>query len=197
MRTPAWMSNLSPAPPESTDPAQLLLRIAAERDRAAFADLFRYFAPRLAGFFGRAGIEPSVRDELVQEVMLRVWRHADQFDPGRASASTWVYAIARNARIDHQRRPWSVHQPDPLDPAWIDGGEPRADDALAASQRAETVREALSKLPPDQARVLEAAFFEHKTLSSIANEWGLALGTVKSRVRLAFQRLRGALEERS
>jgi RNA polymerase sigma-70 factor, ECF subfamily len=190
------METPSPSPDDpSPDPDALLRRVAAQRDRAAFAELFLLYAPRVGGFFARSGLDPSVRDELVQEVMLRVWRSAEQFDPSRASAATWIFAIARNARIDHLRRPSSIQRPDPLDPAWVDAHAPDAERELAASQRARHVRAALRDLPPEQAQVLEAAYFDQKTLAAIASEWGLALGTVKSRVRLAFQRLRGALDE--
>jgi RNA polymerase sigma-70 factor, ECF subfamily len=180
---------------EPSNLEQLVTRVARSQDRDAFADLFRHFAPRLAGFFARGGLDPAARDELVQEAMLRVWRSAGQFDAGRGSATTWVFTIARNVRIDHQRRPATRNAADALDPSTADPAAPRADEVLADRRRALEVRAALDQLPPEQSQVLEAAYFEHKTLQTIASEWGLALGTVKSRVRLAFQRLRTTLGE--
>ena len=175
------------------EPEELLARIATQ-DREAFAALFQQFAPRLAGFYARGGLDSSVRDELVQEVMLRVWRKAHQFDPVRASATTWLFTIARNARIDHLRRPAVQAEVEPLDPTWVDAKAPAAEEVVSQRQRARAVRAAIDELPSEQASILEAAYFEHKTLSVIASDLGLALGTVKSRVRLAFNRLRGTLE---
>ncbi len=177
-------------PPGGSSLESLLQRVAA-RDRAAFAELFDRMAPRIAGVLARGGLDPGVRDELVQEVMLRVWRRADQFDPRRASATAWLFTIARNARIDHLRRPAVRARVESLDPAWVDAEVPLADDEVAQRQLAEQVRDALGDLPEEQAQILRAAYYEHKTLRAIATEGGLALGTVKSRVRLAFQRLRG------
>ena len=172
----------------------LLLRIARHRDRGAFAALFEQVAPRLGGFFARSGLDPVVRDELVQEVLLRVWRKAHLFDPARARATTWIFAIARNARIDHLRRPAVQAQVSELDPTWVDDASVPADRVVAQRQVADGVRAALEALPSEQAAILEAAYFEHKTLKAIATEAGIALGTVKSRVRLAFHRLRGTLD---
>ncbi|MBX2798646.1 MAG: sigma-70 family RNA polymerase sigma factor [Myxococcales bacterium] len=169
----------------------LMHRIAQARDRAAFAELFERLAPRLWGYFRRSGFDGALCDEMVQEVMTAVWHKAEQFDPSRAAVSTWVYAIARNARADHLRRP--RFEVDPLDPAYVDGNIARADDDVHRLRMATQVREALQELPDDQLQVLTQAYFEHKSLATIASESGVALGTVKSRVRLAFGRLRGML----
>lgn len=182
---------------DGSDPETLLARIALDHDRDAFALLFRGFAPRIAGFLSRGGTTGSVRDELVQEIMLRVWRRARQFDPSRASATTWIFAIARNARIDHLRRPAVQARVEPLDPAWVDDDATVADELVQLRQETAHLRAALDCLPPEQASVLQAAYYEHKSLRMIAEEQGVALGTIKSRVRLAFQRLRGTLESRT
>lgn len=129
--------------------------------------------------------------------MLRVWRRAGQFDPARASATTWIFAIARNARIDHLRRPAVQARVEPLDPAWVDDETEHADRWVQRRQETEHLRAAIDTLPPEQASILQAAYYEHKTLRTIAEEQGVALGTVKSRVRLALQRLRGTLENRT
>ena len=175
-------------------PEQLVTRIAGQ-DRSAFEELFRQFAPRILGLYARSGLPPDVREELLQEVMLRIWRKAPQFEATRASATTWMFAIARNARVDHLRRPVVQAQVEALDPAFVDTTALGPDDVVARRQLARSVRDALDDLPSEQASILEAAYFQHKTLKAIASEWGLALGTVKSRVRLAFRRLRGTLEE--
>ncbi|MEO0600568.1 MAG: sigma-70 family RNA polymerase sigma factor [Myxococcota bacterium] len=174
-------------------PAHLVARMAEHGDRDAFAELFARFAPRLAGFFRSAGLSPVVRDELVQEVLLRVWKRAAQYDPKRATVEAWIFAIARNARIDHFRRPASRAHVEPLDPAFVDDTIAHAEDVAVLRQRAEGLRQALDTLPEEQSAILVQAYFHHKTLREIASDAGLALGTVKSRVRLAFARLRTAL----
>ena len=172
---------------------ELIRRIADDRDKHAFASLFGRFAPRLAGFFREAGLPDDVRDELVQEVLLRVWRGASRYEPHKASVETWIFAIARNARIDHFRRPATRARVEPLDPAFVDDSMPHAEEEAVRRERAHELHQALGSLPREQAAILEAAYFQHKTLRTIATEGGIALGTVKSRVRLAFARLRAAL----
>lgn len=163
------------------------------RDRAAFAELFAHFAPRLKAFFMKAGAEAEAAEEVVQETMINVWRKAGQFDPSRASASTWIFTIARNMRIDllrKARRP----QPDPDDPAMVPDEPAQADEWLSAEEEAVELRAAVAELPEEQKHILHLAFFEEKSHGTIADELGLPLGTVKSRIRLAFKRIRSRLE---
>jgi RNA polymerase sigma factor (sigma-70 family) len=130
--------------------------------------------------------------------MIMVWRRAATFDPGKSAASTWVFAIARNKRIDALRR---ERRPDfdPDDPTLTDGlvaaGPAPADQAVAVAQQAARLARALADLPEEQAEVVRMAYFEDKAHSRIASETALPLGTVKSRLRLALGRLRSALEE--
>ena len=172
------------------DPNALMARVA-EGDRAAFAELFQHFGPRLQTFYLRGGCRPDQANDLVQEVMLIVWRRADRFDPKKASAGTWIYTIARNKRIDRirrERRP----EPDPEDPAFVKGEPVQADVAVDASLVRQRLLAAIDELPEQQAHVVRAAYLEGKTLSVIAEELDKPLGTIKSRMRLAMQRLRSS-----
>ncbi len=174
------------------DHAALIAVIALRRDSAAFADLFAYFGPRVKAWMIRAGSNPTAAEELAQETMLAVWQKARLFDPARAGASTWIFTIARNLRIDALRRERhpSELMPDPSEEAQ----EPtRADQILAMSQQEARIRQALTLLPPEQADVIRKAFFEDKVHAEIEKELGIPLGTVKSRLRLAMTRLRTAL----
>lgn len=177
----------------TVDEAVLWLdRIARHRDRNAFAALFDRYAPQLKRYLMRSGVDGARADELVQDILLTVWHKADRYDARRAAPSTWIFTIARNRRIDALRRERHP-EPDPDDPMVTPAPE-RAADAVADEARArDTLKSALAELPPDQARVLEGAYFEDKALSAIASELDVPLGTVKSRVRLALQRLRAAL----
>lgn len=186
---------VSEIPPDShaeqADEA-LLTAIAVHADRAAFAELFQRFAGRVKGFLIRSGAAPEQAEEVAQEVMVTVWRKAASFDPARAGASTWIYTIARNRRIDFFRKE-TRPEPDPTDPAFQP--EPEADPArkVAASERDAIVRAALDALNEDQREVVRLAFFAGLSHGEIAERLGAPLGTVKSRLRLAFVRLRGEL----
>lgn len=177
----------------ATDDATLLLKIAA-RDRAAFAELFSRFAGRVKSFLLRYAMPDDQAEELAQEVMVQVWRKAESYDPARAAASTWIFAIARNRRIDLIRRAMR-READPHDPMFQPEPEPDGSAALSAQERSETVRDALGQLPEPQRAVLYATFYEGLSQAEIAQRDGIALGTVKSRVRLAFARLRERLGE--
>jgi RNA polymerase sigma-70 factor (ECF subfamily) len=173
----------------------LILAIAQRRCRDSFAELFNRFAPKLKSYLTKLGCRPEQAEELAQEAMLTVWRKADYFDPARAGASTWIFTIARNLRIDAIRR---ERRPDDLldDPALQPEAPPSADVLMAAGERESQLREALVALPEEQAQVVRLSFFSDKPHSEISLELGVPLGTVKSRLRLAMTRLRAALEDR-
>jgi RNA polymerase sigma-70 factor (ECF subfamily) len=182
---------------EGADPAHrphdaLIGAVATRRDREAFLALYGFYAPRVKAYLIRIG-GGHLADETAQETMLAVWRKAALFDPEKASASTWIFTIARNLFIDRKRRERRPEM-DPSDPLLTEGDAP-ADQVLSARQSELRVRAALSSLPADQAQVIMMAFFEDKPHSAIAAELKLPLGTVKSRLRLAFGRLRGVLGE--
>lgn len=171
------------------DPAALILAIAHKADRRAFADLFAHFAPRVKSYMLRLGAPPEAAEELAQEAMLSVWRKANLFDPARAGASTWIFAIARNLRIDALRRERRPRIED--DPTDEPAPEAAADAVVECHERDVRLREAMAELPRDQAEVVRLSFFQDKPHSEIAKDLNLPLGTVKSRLRLALGRLRG------
>lgn len=174
--------------------ADLIEAIALRQDRAAFAALFRHFAPRVKAFVMRGGTDADTAQEVAQEALVMVWRKAASFDRTRASAATWLYTIARNKRIDLLRR--SARPIDTED--WLAVYAPEAEEAdksVLAGQTYTRVKELLAGLSEDQLVVIQKAFFEDKTHTVIAEELKLPLGTVKSRIRLALGRLREALEK--
>lgn len=171
-----------------------LVAVGKRRDREAFAALFTFFAPRLKGYFLRLGCQPRQAEDLVQETMLRIWERAALYDPTRAQASTWVFTVARNLRLDALR---GEKHPEPdseeVLAALPDGAE-GADMRLDSAQREERVRMAMAALPREQIEILQLSFFEDVAHADIARRLDLPLGTVKSRIRRALQRLRGELE---
>ncbi len=178
------------APLEDVSDEVLLARIACG-DRAAFATLFGRYAGKVKGFLARGGAPSAEADEAAQEVMLAIWRKAATFDPAKAGAATWIYAIARNRRVDMARRRRPA--PDPDDPQFRPDPAPPADSAAAAADRDRLVRAALSALSAEQRDVVRLAFYDGLSHAEAAEALALPLGTVKSRLRLAMARLRGAL----
>lgn len=175
-----------------SQPTLWLLAVRDQRDRAAFMQLFGYFAPRLKAMLMRGGLRDGSAEDVVQDVMLSVWHKAAQFDPHRAEASAWIYRIARNRRIDLVRRD-PAPELDPL--AEPQGSEPDAAQILALGQEAALLRKALETISPEQARVLEQVYFEDLPHSRISEMTGLPLGTIKSRIRLGLERLRRELKD--
>ena len=172
----------------------LLIEIGAKQDESAFAELFDHFAPRLKGFFMRGGAQDAMAEEMMQETLLLVWRKAHMFNQEIAGASTWIFTIARNHRIDRLRR---ERRFSPLDDSLLEDVEadgPKADDAVNASQTEEILHRAIENLPAEQIEVVQLSFFENRTHSEIAKQLKLPIGTVKSRLRLAFGKLKSSLE---
>lgn len=173
--------------------ARLTARVAERRDREAFATLFDHFAPRINGYLQRLGMDSGAAEDVAQEVMAVLWHKAHLFDPSKSSLATWLFRIARNRRIDGLRRDRS-HLIDPDDPILQPEGETAPDEQIDSSRRDERIREALTTLPAEQVELVRLAFFVGLSHSQIAERTGLPLGTIKSRIRLAFGRLRKVIE---
>lgn len=192
-----WVMDAATGEPveKQANPAtELLLSVGRDRNRTAFVALFQDFAPRVKSYVMGLGLDDPSADDLVQDIMLTVWRRASQYDPAKASPSTWIFTIARNRRIDmfrRQKRP----QLDPNDPLLVPDPEPAADGVLAAGQANEALRRAVATLPKEQSQLLRLAFFEDLSHSHIAERLDLPLGTVKSRLRLALGKLRVQLKD--
>jgi RNA polymerase sigma-70 factor (ECF subfamily) len=164
-----------------------LRRVHRHQDHAAFAELFAHFAPRVKAFLMKSGADETTAEECAQDVMATLWRKAHQFDAQRASVSTWIFTIARNRRIDLIRR---EKRPEPEALPWGPEEEPQPAEMLELRQESERLSAALKRLPDKQRDLVEKAYFGDLTHSQIAEATGLPLGTIKSRLRLALERLR-------
>ncbi|MGB8817226.1 MAG: sigma-70 family RNA polymerase sigma factor [Rhizobiaceae bacterium] len=173
--------------------ATLAARVASQRDRLAFGELYDHFAPRILGYLMRLGLDRGASEELTQEVMVVLWQKADLFDPAKSSLSTWLFRVARNRRIDAQRRDKSGLI-DPEDPFFHPEAAEPADQTVDADRRQQRISVAIAELPEDQRDLIKLAFFNGLSHSEIAAQTNLPLGTVKSRIRLAFARLRKMME---
>ncbi len=169
-----------------------MVAIRDTRDRSAFSELFDFFAPRLKGFIMRSGTSGHQAEEIVQDVMLTVWRKAAMFDPHRAQVSAWIYQIARNRQIDVARKD---NRPMPEELRQESGSEPDVSQILSLEQEAKRLKKALVELKPEQRDVLEKAYLGELTHQEISIQTGLPLGTIKSRIRLGLERLRHELKD--
>jgi RNA polymerase sigma-70 factor, ECF subfamily len=172
--------------------ARHLKAVVERRDQTSFIALFDYYAPRVKAYLKRLGAADGLAEDLAQEVMLTVWRKAASYDPAKAAVGTWIFTIARNLRIDALRRDRRPEL-DPDDPALAPEAMPRPDEEIDAHRQQERVRTALRELPEEQVKVVTMAFYDGKSHGEIATQLAIPLGTVKSRLRLAFRRVRGIL----
>jgi RNA polymerase sigma factor (sigma-70 family) len=172
--------------------AALLVAIAERRDHSAFAQLFDRFAPRIEAYLRRLGADEALAEDLTQEVMLVLWQRAGVYDPTRATASTWIFTIARNRFIDSVRR-----RPSEVEADVYSIGVPADEDTERRSyltQLERHLRRAVASLPSEQNQLIEQGYFLDKPQAVLADELGLPLGTVKSRQRLALGKLRRHLD---
>jgi len=175
------------------DDSYLIKRVALERDSLAFRSLFLRFGPRVKAIMMKSGADAETAEDLAQEAMLVVWRKADRYAPERGSLAAWIFTIARNLRIDRLRRQ-SPEAYEDIDELELEAPEESGETQVQVRQRNELVLKAVAELPPDQRSVIEMSFVHDTPQSDIAQKLGLPLGTVKSRTRLAYIKLRERLE---
>jgi RNA polymerase sigma-70 factor, ECF subfamily len=179
--------------PKASEFAACISRIANDRDQVAFEFLFRYFAPRIKSYCLKLGADGSAAEEITQEAMVSIWRNAGQFDPSKAAPSTWIFTIARNLVIDRfrkSRRP----QFDLNDPALVPEDQLPPDRLIEQTELQENIRQIMDALSSNERNVLMLSFFENLSHFEISRRLSLPVGTVKSRIRLAFGKIRSKLE---
>lgn len=179
--------------PASAEFADAVEKIAKNRDRAAFALVFDYYAPRLKTYLIASNCPAAQAEEIVQDTMVALWTKAALFDRSKSSVGTWLFRIARNRRIDLLRRDRSGKL-DPEDPSLFPVSLAIDETGLDQEEREGRVRAAIAGLPEEQRLLIRLSFFEGKAHGEIADQLKLPLGTVKSRIRLAFTRLRRLFE---
>lgn len=172
--------------------AECLVAVRDAEDAAAFARLFAHFAPRVKSFLLGKGASNAQAEEAMQEAMATVWFKARLFDPQRATASTWIFTIARNKFLDAIRK---TNRPEPEELEWEGNAPEDPSQTVATAQEADLLKEAVARLPDGQREIVQKAYFGDLSHNEIAEVTGLPLGTIKSRIRLALERLRRDLGE--
>lgn len=173
--------------------ARLAAAVAERGDQAAFMRIYDHFAPRLRRYLSHLGAAGAQADELVQDTLLALWRKAALFDPSRASLDAWLFRVARNLYIDRARREphWRPLQEglDHLDAACLAALEPAPEGFV--DQRA--LGAAIDRLPALQARLVRMSWLEAHSHREIAEALGMPIGSVKSALHRAMERLRTAM----
>ena len=173
----------------------LLTLIATDRSEAAFRRLFEAFGPRIKSYMMRRGADAATAEELVQETLLTVWRKAGLYSAEKGSPAAWIFTIARNLRLDRLRREASWPLLAAEQATAIASDEPDPEEVTSERERQERVRASLAALPEEQREIVVLAFIEGLSHSEIAARLHLPLGTVKSRMRLAYNKVRASLED--
>lgn len=183
-------------PEIAVDWSGLIAQIALRGDREAFRRLFEFFAPRVKGYLLRTGSSEAEAEEIAQETMIALWRKADRFDPATSGAVAWIYTIARNLRIDAVRRGRRAERMlQDVEPEYRPESAESTETTHGRSQEVAHVEAALQRLPVQQSEIIRLSFLEERPHSEIAALLGIPLGTVKSRVRLAMNRLKELLDD--
>jgi len=176
--------------------AELIGRVASRGDREAFNILFEHFAPRIKGFLLKTGCAAEEAEEIAQGTMVAIWRKASQFDPATTGAAAWIFTIARNLRIDAARQATRYGRMErEVERDYESAVAESPDMIVLRAENASRITAAIDRLSAEQSTVIRLSFLEERPHSEIADLLGIPLGTVKSRIRLAMNRLRDLLDE--
>lgn len=179
-------------PKSNTSYEALLARVGKAQDREAFVALFHHFAPRIKSYLLKHGAPEAAAEEIVQNTFITVWEKAKGFDPKKAAASTWIFTIARNKRIDALRREKFIEIN--TDSPALENASYTLNEDYADPETVKKLNTAIDKLPEEQSRLLRMAFFDEKSHQQIADETKIPLGTVKSRLRIAMEKLKTTMK---
>ena len=163
--------------------------LAAKQDKKAYKNLYLYFAPKVNTFF-KQHASTCDADEMTHEVFIRVWQKAKTYRAERANVSTWIFAIARNLKIDvlRQKRITEVSLDDSHSQLQI--SEDNVHKELVSTSEKIQVTNNLKHLNEEQKQVILKVYFEDKSHQLAAQELGLTLGVIKSRIRSSLKVLR-------
>ena len=180
------------------DLTSLLIRVAEHGDKVAFATLFHHFAPRIRSYGMRhLGSEANAL-ELVQETMLLVWQKARLYHPERGAPTTWIYTVMRNQCFDMLRRRRASKEDLCAEELWPVLEFRAEEDRLSEGEGAVLTSQMahhLDALPQAQQQVVRGIYLQELSQQELADLLGVPLGTIKSRLRLALQKLKEHVEQ--
>jgi len=172
---------------------QWIIDIGNNRDKSAFANVFKWFAPKIIRYGVKHLNTQAAANELLQETMSNVWRKSHYYNVDKGAPTTWVYTIMRNLSFDMLRKIRSQREELLSDDIWplveshlIESSDEVEEDHLMQRQ----VRNHLAQLPDAQQQVIKGVYFEQLSQEDLAKQLGIPVGTVKSRLRLALSKLK-------
>lgn len=191
---PPDVTDPNPAPARTAYGDDYELALAIKRgDPDALEELYDRTSKRAFGLAYRILQDAAQAEDVVQEVFLTVWRQADRIDPSRGKLTSYLLTMVHHKAVDTLRASRAGVRETAFDPARLQAATSDVADRVIQSLGADAVREALTSLPDDQRAPVEMAFFQGFTHIEISEKLKIPLGTVKSRLRLAMDKLRVAL----
>ena len=173
-----------------------LIRRMVEADETALGALYDRWVGSLYSLVLHLLQDRDEAEDVVEETFWQAWRKADSYEPAKGAVSTWLLTIGRRKALDRIRaRKRQREEPIGNERSFADypSSSPGPSDDVEGAELRESVRAALSELPPEQREVLELGYFKGMSQTEIADATGQPLGTVKTRMRLAMQKLREPL----
>lgn len=174
---------------------RLLQQVAEDRDRQAFAALFEHFAPKIRAFGVQRLGQQGLALDLLQETMTTIWTKAHLFNPEKGAVSTWVFTIMRNQCFDMLRRVQNSREDAYGDDIWPLFEDSEAGDGMGDHMLSEKLLKHMDQLPPLQRQIVQGVYLQELSQQELAERLGIPIGTVKSRLRLGLEKLRGYLEK--
>ena len=194
-RRPEHLAAVPGPAPEPPAEAGELLRAVARGDETAFGRLYDLVAPRVYGLIRRVLRDPAQAEEVAQEVLVEVWRTAARFDPGRGSATSWIFTIAHRRAVDRVRSEQaSAERTIAVGVASIDRPYDAVADEVAGRLERQQVRRCLGDLTELQRQAVTLAYYQGHSYPQVAELLGAPLPTVKTRMRDGLIRLRDCLD---
>jgi RNA polymerase sigma-70 factor (ECF subfamily) len=172
----------------------LVKKFQAEKNTKDFEVIFNHFAPKIKSLLMRSGADGAQAEDIMHDTMINIWEKIHMYNPDKGSFSSWVYTIARNNRIDLLRKKSSQPYTD-ISEVEIASDNESGLDIVEQKSISAHVKKAIELLPLKQRKVIELSFVNDLTQEEIAGELNIPIGTVKSRMRLAYQKMKDNLKE--
>lgn len=164
-----------------------IVDVAQNKNRKAYFYLYEHFAPKLKSFLMQRNVQAAIAEEIVQETFITVWQKANYYTANKAYVSTWVFTIARNKKLDRDRK--NIRHMNYLNSIDQVDDDYSRDDPFEFTASTELM-DTISQLPATQTEILKCVYFEGKSHQATADELNITLGTVKGQIRSALNRLR-------
>lgn len=174
---------------DKTDHSILLRKIAEEKCIESFREIFNYYSPKIYAFGLKGGLSEDLAKDLIQDVMTTIWTKSHLFNAEKGEAQTWIYTLSRNSRFDFFRKKSKENNFISSNDIWDLEDQSELEIDLEKLLSAAKLKESVQTLPQEQRDVVECLYYLGMTHEEVSNKFDIPLGTVKSRLRLAINKL--------